>query len=303
MGQGSGLAGFDGRENQLSQLIGKFIAIRQGKSSKTKATNASIIKRFKNDWKHGLDIQVSKIKPSNLSEWLASIEGDMKNTTYNRYCGVLKSMFDIARSDRMILESPLAGVKTMWKRPQKPQRFCPTQEQFEAIVNDIRAQRLNADAQDSADFIEFMGLAGLGQAETATLTFGDIDWTASVMHIKRHKTQQRFQVPIYEWLKPFLQRMKDKQPSPPTFDTRVFKLQDARKALRGACARLGFRPFSQRNIRAVLIKRLWQGGVDKKLIAKWQGHQDGGRLILSTYTEVFGDNDADYIKAELAKVK
>jgi hypothetical protein len=48
---------------------------------------------------------------------------------------------------------------------------------------------------------------------------------------------------------------------------------------------------------------LWQAKVDVKLISKWQGHQDGGRLILNTYTEVFGDNDDEYIKAELAKVK
>jgi len=32
--------------------------------------------------------------------------------------------------------------------------------------------------------------------------------------------------------------------------------------------------------------------VDKKLIAKWQGHQDGGQLILDTYTEAFGADDA-----------
>jgi len=281
-------------KTNLAQLIEKFVAARQGKSQSAQDTDASIIKRFKDGWKHGLEIRVSKIKPSHLSEWLASVEGQMKNTTYNRYCGVLKQMFEIALSDKMIIESPMASVKTTWKRPQKPQRFCPTQQQFDAIVKDIRAQRFNADSEDSANFIEFMGLAGLGQAETSSLTFGDIDWQQNVLNIKRHKTDARFQVPIYEWLKPFLRRMTDEKPSPPTFDTRVFKLNDARKALKGACARLGFRNFSQRNIRAVLIRRLWQGGVDAKLISKWQGHQDGGRLILNTYTEVFGDNDMEY---------
>lgn len=39
--------------------------------------------------------------------------------------------------------------------------------------------------------------------------------------------------------------------------------------------------------------RLWKSGVDKKLIAKRQGHQDGGQLIMDTYTEVFGGDDAD----------
>jgi integrase len=281
----------------LAQLIEKFVAMRQGKPPKTKATDASIIKRFKADWKHILDIQVKDVKPSQLSEWLAKIEGGMKNTTYNRYSGVLKSMFDIAVNDRT-----MARVKT-FKRPQKPERHCPTKEQFEAIVNDIRAQRFNADAEDSADFVEFMGLAGLGQAETRSLTFGDIDWTAGFMNIKRQKTSQRFRVPIFPWLKSFLQKMKDKQGGQTTADTKVFKILDAKKALNGACARLGLRHFSQRSIRVYFIKRLMQAGVNPKLIAEYQGHQDGGKLIMSVYTEAFSQSDADYVKAELAKVK
>jgi hypothetical protein len=39
-----------------------------------------------------------------------------------------------------------------------------------------------------------------------------------------------------------------------------------------------------------------------KLISKWQGHQDGGRLILDTYTEVFGSGDEQYVQDELAKL-
>ena len=60
--------------------------------------------------------------------------------------------------------------------------------------------------------------------------------------------------------------------------------------------------FSQRNIRQCLILRLWKAGVDKKLIAKWQGHQDGGQLIMDTYTEVFGGDDAEYEQQQLAKL-
>ena len=55
-------------------------------------------------------------------------------------------------------------------------------------------------------------------------------------------------------------------------------------------------------IRQCLILRLWKAGVDKKLIAKWQGHQDGGQLIMDTYTEVFGDDDAQYERQQLAKL-
>ena len=88
-----------------------------------------------------------------------------------------------------------------------------------------------------------------------------------------------------------------------TSQTKLFNIKDARKALAGACRRLNFKNFTQRNIRQVLIRRLWQSGVDYKLIAKWQGHQDGGKLILDTYTEVFSADDAEYETAQLARIK
>ena len=74
-------------------------------------------------------------------------------------------------------------------------------------------------------------------------------------------------------------------------------------AVANASKRLKFDPpFSQRNLRQSLIQRLWQAGVDIKLIAKWQGHQDGGQLILDTYTETFGSGDDDHVENQLAKL-
>jgi integrase len=292
----------EAEKTTLATLLDKFTLAYSGKASKTVATNASIIKRFKETWTHGLDIRVSKVKPSHLDEWLAVNSGDWKHSTYNRYAMFFGQLFAIAKADKMIVESPFDGVKTRWKKPQKPQRFVPTQEQFQAIVNDIRAQKFNAEAEDSADFVEFLGLAGLGQAEAGSLTWGDVDWVKGVLRIKRHKTHERFEVPIYDWLRPLLERLAKSNPNANP-DTNVFKIKDAKKALAAACARLQLKAYSQRNIRAVLIRRLWRARVDVKLIAKWQGHQDGGKLILNTYTEVFGDNDAEYVKAELAKVQ
>jgi hypothetical protein len=42
--------------------------------------------------------------------------------------------------------------------------MVPTQEQFEALVESIGAQEQNVEAEESADLVEFMGLAGLGLA-------------------------------------------------------------------------------------------------------------------------------------------
>jgi len=108
-------------------------------------------------------------------------------------------------------------------------------------------------------------------------------------------------VPMYDWLRPFMERLRERAGGKPAHDERVFKIDDAKHALGNACKRLKLPHFTQRNLRAMLIKRLHDAGVNVKLIAKWQGHQDGGRLIMEVYTEVFGDNDAAMEAAELAK--
>ncbi len=287
----------------LAALLEKFLTLNQGKAQKTQATDRSIVNVIRKTWRHGLDMQVGEIKPSDLNEWLAQHEGRLKNSTYNRYAGFLKQLFQIALTDRLIADSPFDGVRTKWKQPRKPVRYVPTLEQFYQIVEDIRAQLFHDNADESADFIQFLGEAGVGQAEAGSLTKGDLDWARNFIHFRRRKTQVVFQVPIYNHLKPLLKKLEGKLGTDAVSKTKLFKIKDARKALAGACRRLNFKNFTQRNIRQVLIRRLWQSGVDYKLIAKWQGHQDGGKLILDTYTEVFSADDADYEAAQLARIK
>lgn len=233
---------------------------------------------------------------------LAILGNRVSNSSYNRYAGVLKQAFELAVKDRMIASSPFDLVKTKSKKPSPVKRQIPTIEQFEAIIREVRAAPFTIHAQTSADFLEFLGLAGVGQAEASSLCWGDIDFERGQMTFRRHKTDIQFFVPIYEHLKPLLEKLLQKAGSPVSARQKVFKIKDAYCALTHACARLNLPRFSPRNLRQCLIRRLWQAGIDRKLIAKWQGHQDGGQLILDTYTEVFGSDDADYERQQLAKL-
>jgi len=288
----------------LRQLLERFEKVYMGKSEKTREDNGYILKRFRETWPHGLNIQVREIRVSYLDEWLASFEASIKHTTYNRYVGFLRQVFEIAVKDRIIVESPVDSLATKWKRPQPPKRVVPTVPQFEAIIADIRGQKFTNHSKSSGDFLEFLGLAGLGQAEAAALVWGDVDFDSANpgLSIKRQKTHQRFHVPMYPHLRPFMERMRKKagKVSP---GTKVFKIKDGKKALSAGCKRLGLPAFSQRNLRQCLIRRLWEAGVDVKLISKWQGHNDGGKLILDTYTEVFGAQDRSYVAMQLAKLE
>lgn len=285
----------------LGELHQRVIAVSQGKSDSTIRTTLGILQKFEEWWPQKGKTEVRTIRPSHLEEWLASNERRLKNTSYNRYAGVLKQTFELAVTDRIIAESPFAQIRSRWKSPQTPIRRVPTINQFEAIVDNVRSQK-SINAQHSSDFIEFLGLAGLGQAEASTLTWEHVDFVKNQMSFRRHKTDRMFTVPIYPHLLPLMQKLRKNAGEKVTPDQRVLKINDAKKSLQNACRRLGLPIFTQRNLRQCLIMRLWKSGVDKKLIAKWQGHQDGGQLILDTYTEVFGSDDDEYEAKQLEKL-
>jgi hypothetical protein len=48
--------------------------------------------------------------------------------------------------------------------------------------------------------------------------------------------------------------------------------------------------------------RLLRSGVNVKLVSKWQGHQDGGKLILDTYSDIISDSDKVFERHELEKL-
>jgi integrase len=66
----------------------------------------------------------------------------------------------------------------------------------------------------------------------------------------------------------------------------VFKIKDAKRAIAAACKRLKLPAFSHRSFRRMFITRAIERGVDVKCVAQWQGHKDGGKLILETYSHV-----------------
>ena len=63
-----------------------------------------------------------------------------------------------------------------------------------------------------------------------------------------------------------------------------------RYLLSAACKRLKLPHYDHRSLRRMFVTRALQKGVDVKTVADWQGHQDGGRLILSTYSHVLREH-------------
>jgi integrase len=262
----------------LEELANRYLATIRHQKPKTVERKTFIVGRIKEHWPTGKLTQVGKIRPSDVDLWLARY--NFGSASRNLFISCVKEMFEMAVRDRIIATSPAAHLRSA--KRAKPIRLTPSYEQFKAIVADVRAQPFNADAQDSSDFLEFLGLAGVGQGEAASLTRSDIDFDAGQILTFRHKTSTGFAIPVFPQVKPLLERLCEGKSS----GDPIFKIHDAKKALAGACRRLGLAPFSQRSLRRMFITRAIEKGVDVKVIAQWQGHRDGGKLILDTYSHV-----------------
>src|SRR4030095_3563546 len=166
----------------LSDLCDRYLRTIQHQKPKTVERKTFIVGRIKGDWPTGKLTQVGKIKPSDVDLWLSHYH--FGSASRNLHISCVKELFNLAVRDRIISVSPAAHLRSV--KREKPIRLTPSFQEFKAIIADVRAQRFNADAQDSGDFLEFLGLAGLGQAEASSLTGGDVDFEADRIITFRH---------------------------------------------------------------------------------------------------------------------
>jgi len=249
-------------------------------SDSTLEKKCATIAKLKATWFGVESLPLRTVKPSHVTTWLAKHYGDQSASYYNSALTVIRDALDMALADRIILESPAKGLT--YRKRKKPIRLTPTFEQFQQIVADIRAQRFNREAEQSGDFVEFLGLVGLGQAEAAAITRSHVDLDAGRITVYRHKTDTGFVIPIYPQVRALVEKLcNGKKPN-----ERLFSINESRKALANACKRLELSQFTHRSLRRMFITRAIERSVDVKVIAEWQGHRDGGKLILQTYSHV-----------------
>jgi integrase len=264
----------------LAELCDKYLQTVQHQKPKTIERKTYIVTRIKSDWPTGSATQLRKIKPTDVQLWLAPYK--FGPVSRNLHLACIKEILAMAIGDGLITHSPAASIKKV--KVDKPSRRTPTFEHFQAIVKSIRSQEFNGhDADESADFVQFTGLAGLGQAEASALTWDDVDWQREQITTFRHKTKSGFAIPLYPQLRPLLER-RHSQRTPG--EDHVFAIKNAKRAIAAACKRLKLPAFSHRSFRRMFITRAIEKGVDVKVIAEWQGHRDGGKLILDTYSHV-----------------
>ncbi len=284
----------EARKSTLLEYCERSIATARGQKPKTRYIKGLMVKTLERDLPGGATVPINRVKARAIEDWLA--RHNTRPVSYNSHLEFIQGVFDLALADRVLAVSPIAHLKR--KKVSRPVRKTPTYEDFVAIVAEIRrmTNKPQEACEDSADFAEFLGLAGLGQAEAKALRWADVNWRSEQITTFRHKTATGFVIPIYPQLKPLLERLRQERGGNPPDDEKVFRRGEVRRAIAGACQRLGLPAYTHRSFRRMFITRAIERGVDVKVIAEWQGHRDGGKLILDTYSHVAPKHSARMAK-------
>jgi integrase len=280
-------AASDAHKTYLDVHMKEFLAGRTG-ASKTLKRYRQLTDHVCVNWPGGAHQVLAKVDHSQCSKWLSQWNG--KAAAYNHGRQWLLAFFDFAVANRKIQKSPMDKRLVKAMRRPKVIRNAPTPEEFEAIITGVRQQPFTDHAGDSADVLEFMGRAGVGQAETSGLKWEHINFKDETIKLFRVKTRTSFQIPLFARLRPLLERLKVENPDASPSD-KVFKISDPKKALATACKNLKLPAFSARSFRRMFIIDALRKGIAVKRISRWQGHRDGGVLILKTYSEVIEQED------------
>ncbi|MFZ4776970.1 MAG: tyrosine-type recombinase/integrase, partial [Terrimicrobiaceae bacterium] len=260
----------------LQTNAAKFLPTLKGSDS-TLANITRHIGKLVDEWP-GSSV-ISKILKSDCQLWLAQYP-DLRPATRNKMIRAARDFFKMAVEDKVIARSPMDGIT--YEKPGGITRLTPNEQQFVTIVADLRSQMSNGHGRDdTADFVELAGRLGLGQAELTAIERQHIHLDEGTIQIFRKKTKKDFTIPIYPAARPIIERRLAALPADPT--TRLLPQDDCKKGLEAACKRLKYSHFSPRSLRRFFITSALRLGIDVATVAAWQGHRDGGAMVLKIY--------------------
>lgn len=278
----------------LEKLFARFVDTQKHKSEKTLAVYTWVHNTLESQSSFFTD-RLFDIKPVELSRFFSGLE--MKAGSVNKIHSILQQVFDFAVVNKWLSANPLKALKLKRKAVRTVPKI-PSPDQFNEITQWLRARK----SQNLTLFIEAMGAFGLGFAEVGNLKWEDFDKEQKKVNIVRQKTEKPFYVPFYPWCEDLLKRLNDWQTKSVGMVFKDVAHQTVSENLKAACKHLGFPRYTTRSLRQMCIVRLLRSGIPAKLVAKFQGHSDGGVLIMKVYSDVISETDDQYEADMLARL-
>jgi integrase len=239
---------------------------------------------------------VRAIGAKEVEAWKINRGPSISARTWNIEVETLKQVFVYARETlRIILDNPVDGLKR--KKEPKAGIVIPSQEQFRALVNELRSGHRSTG--EAADLVEFLAYSGCRVAEARSVRWQDINKklgtvliTGGELGTKNHEARV---IPLFAPLARLIQSMRTRK----RFDSHeapLFRISSATLQIVRACKRLGLPRFGHHTMRHFFCSNAIEAGCDFKVIAGWVGHKDGGVLVAMTYGHLRHEHSAAMAK-------
>ena len=210
--------------------------------------------------------------------WTTHCKGNQSALHANNALSIMRRAMAAVVERGIRPDNPIRVLKRL-KVPKTRIDDLPTEEQMDALLSHIRTQGARC-ADESAAMIEFLAWSGLRISEAQALRWENVgeQWitvTGGKTGTKNHEIRQ---IPVNSRLRAILDARRYAGGHGP-----VFHILTPKRALEGACKKLGYRHMRIHDLRHWFTNLCIQRGIDVVTVAAWLGHKDGGKTLLATY--------------------
>ncbi|MDQ2867403.1 MAG: tyrosine-type recombinase/integrase [Verrucomicrobiota bacterium] len=266
-----------------TQKIRDNVSARRTKET-TRHYWAQIFAALRKSWPDLWDRQVKRISAPECQAWASKFARVASANRFNNTVAGLRHVFEIALDSAVIYSNPAAKIERM---PIRQRRLTlPSASQFLALVESIRSAG-GWCSRDCGDFVEGLAVTGIRKRDASELEWRDLDFAAGEIVVRGDpetatKNWTVYRVPMIDLARRLFERMRSERlEESPT--EKVFRVQEAQKAIDSACRKLGIERITHHDMRHLFATVCIESGVDIPTVSRWLNHKDGGVLAMKTY--------------------
>ena len=235
-------------------------------------------------WPELAEREVRRITKTDCADWARKFRKVASSTRYNNTIAGLRHVIDVAIEAGIIYGNPAVKLERLPVRPK--QLVLPSRTEFLQLVETV--ERAGAwCSRDCADFLRGLAFTGCRKGEAAELRWRDLDFTAGEIVVRgdpetgtKNWTVRR--VPMIPDARALFERMHSER-SAESADGKVFRVNEAQKAIDNAARKLGIPRITHHDLRHLFATVGIEAGIDIPTVSRWLGHKDGGTLAMKTY--------------------
>jgi integrase len=298
----------------LDALLNHFLEFQHGQVQRKELKQTSLdaiedgiikIRRDQPDW---LSRPAAKLTFAELNAYIGTVIRTKSPTTVNKVADAFKRAYKLGIEDNLLAVDPAAKLKRASIHAVKADEI-PTEEQYDRLIEYIRRSKFSH-KWHVIDLVEFLSNFGTRIKEARNILKRDVDLGRRQIAIYgdpdpaiRTKNRKMRVIPIFEHTLPLIHRLLARKTL--RLYGREFRgdfllgIGKCYNAINHSAKKLKIPIHGHHTFRHLCATRWIEQGVNIKHVAKWLGHQDGGKLALSVYTKARDEQD----RYEAAKVK